>query len=310
MPAPDAKTGIMKAQRTPLSTGNPTDASNCDEGCFRAWLDAHCDDLDALVLDVDGVLLLAEQATPGSHELLARLHAEKRPFVLLTNDGDHSPQEKARMLQACGIDIQAGQIVSCGHGLTAVVGQHQLKGARFFVLGDMGKPCYAEAAGLRTTRRLEDLPRCRGVIVGENHYDWEPTLNAVVNYFIRQPQALFICPNPDEYYPDGHGGIRLAAGSISRLIQRALQTYGRPKTPLYLGKPHDPIFRTAHRRLEQIAGCAVAKDRVLMIGDNLDADVAGANAFGYRSAIVLTGITTPEMLAGAPLKPDWVWCGL
>jgi HAD superfamily hydrolase (TIGR01450 family) len=310
MPAPDAKADIKGAQKRSPSTGNRTGTGGCNEGVFREWLDAHPDDLDALVLDVDGVLLLAKQATAGSRELLARLHAEKRPFVLLTNDGDHSPQEKARILQACGIDIRAGQIVSCAHGLVSMTREHQLEGERFFVMGDLGNPCYAEAAGLRTTRRLEELPRCRGVIVGENHYDWEPTLNAVVNHFIRQPQALLICPNPDEYYPDGRGGIRLAAGSLSRMIQRALKTYGRPKSPLYLGKPHGPIFQTAHRHLERIAGGALARNRVLMIGDNLDADVAGAKAFGYRTAIVLTGVTTADLLADAPLKPDWVWCGL
>jgi NagD protein len=311
MRVPDAKAGIMRAPTASPSAENHAGGTCGDDaGRFRKWLDAHDGDLDALVLDVDGVLLLAKQATPGSRELLARLRSEQRPFVLLTNDGDRSPQEKAQILKACGLDIQAGQIVSCGHGLTAVTAEYRLRGKRFFVMGELGNPCYAEDAGLKTTRRPSDLPRCRGVIVGENRYDWESTLNAVVNYFIRQPQALLIVPNPDEYYPDGHGGIRLAAGSVGRSIQRALTTYGRPKQPLYLGKPYAPIFQTAHQRLEKIAGGSLAKNRVLMIGDNLDADIAGASAFGYRSAIVLTGLTTLEMLADAPSKPDWVWCGL
>jgi HAD superfamily hydrolase (TIGR01450 family) len=277
---------------------------------FGDWLDAHPHALDALVLDIDGVLLLVKRATSGSRELLARLRAERRPFLLLTNDGDHSPREKAAILRRCGLEIQATEIVSCAHGLSGVVAEHGLSGAPFFVMGNLGSPCYAEAAGLKTTRELKELPRCRGVIVGENNYDWEPTINAVVNFFIHHPEALLITPNPDEYYPDGRGGLRLAAGSVARLIQRALATYGCPKQPLYLGKPHAPIFRFAHRRLEQMAGRGIAKGRVLMIGDNLDSDVAGATAFGYRAAVVLTGITTPEMLAGARPKPDWVWRGL
>jgi HAD superfamily hydrolase (TIGR01450 family) len=310
MLAPDAKAGIMSASTASATSENPLGPCGGDTGRFREWLDAHGDDLEALVLDVDGVLLLANQATAGSHELLARLRSEKRPFVLLTNDADHSPQEKAHILRTCGLDIQAEQIVSCGHGLADVTAEYQLREECFFILGDLGNPCYAKAAGLKTTRRPSDLPSCRGVIVGENHYDWEPNLNAVVNYFIRRPKALLISPNPDEYYPDGRGNIRLAAGSVSRLIQRALTIYGRPKAPLYLGKPYEPIFQTAHQRLEKIAGGSLAKNRVLMIGDNLDADIAGASAFGYRTAIVLTGLTTLEMLADAPSKPDWVWCGL
>ena len=279
-------------------------------GRFIDWLDDHPRDLDAIVLDVDGVLLLAKEATPGSRELLTRLRADGLPFLLLTNDGDHSPVEKAATLQACGLEIQATEIVSCAHGLGTVAKEHGCEGELFYVMGNLGTPCYAEAAHLRTTRELAELPRCRGVIVGEDNYDWEPVINAVVNFFIAHPEALLVTPNPDEYYPDGRGSIRLAAGSVARLIQRALATYGRLKAPLFLGKPHGPIFQTAHRRLERGVGRAIAKNRVLMIGDNLESDVAGASAFGYRSAIVLTGITTPAMLADASLTPDWVWPGL
>lgn len=290
----------------------PAQALEQSEGFerFGAWLNTHPGAIDALVLDVDGVLLLVKQATPGSREFLARLRADGLPFLLLTNDGDHSPQEKALTLKACGLDIRPEQIVSCSHGLAAVAADHGAGGAPFFVMGNLGTPCYAEAAGLTTTRALNELPICRGVIVGEDNYDWEPVLNAVVNFFIRNPGVPLITPNPDEYYPDGGGGIRLAGGSVARMIQRALTAYGCPVAPLYLGKPHAPIFRFAHQRLETIAGRGIDKGRVLMIGDNLDSDVAGAQAFGYQTAIVLTGITTPAMLGRARLKPDWVWRGL
>jgi HAD superfamily hydrolase (TIGR01450 family) len=280
---------------------------NDPSGRFSAWLDAHPRQLDALMLDIDGVLLLAKGATPGSGELLERLRADGLPFLLLTNDGDHSAQEKAAILQGAGLGIRAEEIVSCAHGLSAVAEVGAGVKAPFFIMGNLGTPCYAEAAGLRTTREIADLPRCRGVIVGENNYDWEATLNAVVNFFIRHPEARLVVPNPDEYYPDGHGGVRLAAGSVGRLIHRALSTYGYPKEPLYLGKPYAPIFHFAHRRLQQMAGKDIEKRRILMIGDNLDSDVAGAKAFGCRSAVVLTGLTTPAMLSAALLKPDWVW---
>ena len=310
MRAPDPNAGDACTRTDLPSTENDLGAPGQAQGRFLHWLDAHPHALDALVLDIDGVLLLVRRATPGSHELLARLRADRLPFLLLTNDGDHSPQEKSAILRDCGLEIQAEQIVSCAHGLSQVAEDFGPTEAPFFIMGNLGLPCYAETAGLRTTRDLDLLHTCRGVIVGENDYDWEFTINAVVNFFIQHPDTLLVTPNPDEYYPDGRGGVRLAAGSVSRLIQRALATYGCPKEPHFLGKPHAPIFRFAHQRLEQMAGRAIERGRVMMIGDNLDADVAGAAAFGYRTAVVLTGITTATMLAAAPLKPDWVWHGL
>jgi HAD superfamily hydrolase (TIGR01450 family) len=310
MRAPDPKAGDACAQADLQPTGSDLGLPGQAQGRFLDWLDAHPQALDALVLDIDGVLLLARRATPGSRELLARLRADHLPFLLLTNDGDHSPQEKAAILRDCGLEIQAEEIVSCANGLSQIAGEIGPNGAPFFIMGNLGLPCYAETAGLQTTRDLNLLHDCQGVIVGENDYDWESTINAVVNYFIQHPDALLVTPNPDEYYPDGRGGVRLAAGSVSRLIQRALASYGCPKAPLYLGKPHAPIFHMAHQRLEQMAGKTVERGRVMMIGDNLDADVAGAAAFGYRTAVVLTGITTATMLAAASQKPDGAWHGL
>ena len=46
-----------------------------------------------------------------------------------------------------------------------------------------------------------------------------------------------------------------------------------------------------------------------MVGDLLDSDIAGAKKFGCASALMMTGLTTPEMLAKAPPEktPDMVF---
>ncbi len=67
----------------------------------------------------------------------------------------------------------------------------------FFIMGNLGNPCFAQKAGLHTTRDLSQIHRCQGIIVGEKGYDWETTINAVVNFFIQKPDALLIVPNPD-----------------------------------------------------------------------------------------------------------------
>jgi hypothetical protein len=37
---------------------------------------------------------------------------------------------------------------------------------------------------------------------------------------------------------------------------------------------------------------------------------SGGATFGYRTALVLTGLTAPAVLAGSPLAPDVVFEGL
>jgi glycerol 3-phosphatase-2 len=47
-------------------------------------------------------------------------------------------------------------------------------------------------------------------------------------------------------------------------------------------------------------------DRVLMIGDRLDTDIAGAQAAGLDSALVLTGVSTLADVDRCGIRPTWV----
>ncbi|MEU1301659.1 HAD hydrolase-like protein [Streptomyces shenzhenensis] len=46
----------------------------------------------------------------------------------------------------------------------------------------------------------------------------------------------------------------------------------------------------------------------LFVGDRLDTDIRGARAAGLRSAVVLTGVSTPAdiVAAGASSRPDYL----
>ncbi|MBN1672407.1 MAG: HAD-IIA family hydrolase [Kiritimatiellae bacterium] len=273
---------------------------------FQDWFEAHRDELDALVLDIDGVLALNHKPIPGARRLVAGLQRAAFPFSLLTNDGNHSKAQKCAFLRQCGVRVAEADIVSCADGLVELAETRQLKGRLFFVMGDLGRPSYARLAGLRVTRRIRDLPDCTGVVIGEQNYHWERVINAVVNTFIAKPDALLVVPNPDEYYGVGPSAIEIAAGGVARFVQRVLRTYGVRVHPLYLGKPYRPIFRHHHLELERKLNRRVPRSRVMILGDSLASDIRGANAFGYRSALILTGITQPCMLAASPVHPELV----
>jgi 4-nitrophenyl phosphatase len=245
--------------------------------------------------------------TPGAPELLNTLTQKEIAFTLLTNDACHSPAEKSASLREIGIPVGQEDIVSSGDSLSDLVLGFGLSQQRFFVLGVLGDPCYALKAGLQVTRCVEDLSGCRGVIVGEGRYDWQAVLNAVVNFFMAKPKAMLITPNPDEYFPLNSGRIEIGPGAIARFISRVLATYGLPVEPLYLGKPYLPIFEKNHSILEKKLGRKLDRSRVWMVGDFIDSDIRGARGFGYRSALVLTGLTSRQSLDRSALQPDLVF---
>lgn len=275
---------------------------------FRDWFSANSHDFDALVFDIDGVLTVGNQLADDASGFLASLRDRQFPFGLLTNDARHSRQEKAERLCRRGLDVRPEEITSSGHGLEELAAGRGLVGERFFVMGDLGEPCYAGLAGMRTTRDIAEMDTCRGVIVSERNFDWEVSINAAINYFLDHPEGLLIVPNPDEFFMTDRLHVRMASGAPAHLIAHILALFGPRIEPIVLGKPHLPIFAHNHRILEERFGlAALRKERVLMIGDSIRSDIAGANAFGYRSALVMTGITTPQVLADATPYPDHVF---
>ena len=276
---------------------------------FHEWFLAYRGEIDAVVFDIDGVLAAGGQRLPGAQEFLSGLRTDGVPFALLTNDGNHSVEEKTAYLNRHGFGLTPAEIVSCSDGLAEVAQERGLRGQLFFIVGDLGTPCFAEKAGLRGTRDLERLPECAGVIVGEENYDWAKVINGVINYYIRHPSAPMLVPNPDEYYPTKGSNIHVAAGGVARFMQRVLAVYGVRIEPVYLGKPFGPIFEHNHHLLERRAGRAIARDRIVMLGDSIASDIKGANEFGYRSALLLTGVTREMHLPTAVAKPELVFRG-
>jgi ribonucleotide monophosphatase NagD (HAD superfamily) len=68
----------------------------------------------------------------------------------------------------------------------------------------------------------------------------------------------------------------------------------------YIGKPHAPIFDAALERLGH-----PDPRRVLMVGDSLDHDIAGARAAGMLTLLLTAGVHR-EALASAPVSPTAV----
>jgi HAD superfamily hydrolase (TIGR01450 family) len=265
---------------------------------------------DAVVLDIDGVLILQRQPLPGALALIDRLRKDNVPFSLLTNAADESVEERLAVLAAAGFDLEAARITSAGHPLEDLTLRENLRGSLFFMMAKLGNPCYAEAAGLEITRQVRDLERCRGVVVGEGPSDWRTEVTAVVNFLRKHPEAPLICPNPDPFFPGQAGEIHIGSGGVTSFIIQILTACGVDIKPRYLGKPYAPVFERNHRRMEAQAGCTIDRSKTIMIGDMLEGDILGGNSFGYRTALLLTGGTKRSMVPQSTTRPDVVFEGI
>jgi len=279
---------------------------------FHTWLFSHAAEIDALLLDVDGVLMTSRAPLPGSRELVATLREHHIPFLLLTNDGCNSPAQKLADLAHSGLEFQPDELVSCGHALEELVDERGWRDAPFFLMGELGEPCYATVAGLQTTRDVAalDSDDCLGILIGEKSYDWEAVFTGVFNFLRRHPQAPVVVPNPDLFFPLAGGRLHPASGATAGFVQFLCQSYGFEINPIFLGKPYAPIYRHAQRTVERRLGHAIVPSRLLMLGDSLSSDIRGGRDYGTRTGLMLTGITSADLLAASEVKPELVFTAL
>jgi HAD superfamily hydrolase (TIGR01459 family) len=101
--------------------------------------------------------------------------------------------------------------------------------------------------------------------------------------------------NPDLWVDVGERRIPCAG-----LLAQAYEAMGG--RVLSFGKPHPPIYDLARRRLAE-RGLAVDPDEVLVVGDGILTDIAGAAAEGF-DALFVTGGLEARRFGPDPDRPD------
>jgi HAD superfamily hydrolase (TIGR01450 family) len=279
-----------------------------------------------VLLDVYGVLFDARGPLPGAAELLADLERRGTPYRIVTNDASRSQSTYAARFANHHISVAPERFVTSGSLLPDYIRSHRLDGARVLVLGTTDSVGFVAAGGAiplmlppsGSRRRPADqepvLPFLDGdgvnvelegtafregddvdaiAICDDDGFEFlrgvELALSAIVRAVEAGKQPALILPNPDLIYPKGGGELGFTAGAIALLLEAALARRfpGRALRFAHLGKPEPLLFATAARQLD------LPPDRLVMIGDQLETDIAGARAAGCKAAL-LGGVSSWE----------------
>lgn len=245
-----------------------------------------------LLLDSYGVLVDHSEVLPGAAKLVAHLHRTGKPYLILTNDASISIGETSRRFHSRGMAIPPERIITSGSLLDGYFRRNGLKGSRCVVIGPEGSRRYVAEAGGRLEPLTEDARPDVLVVCDEAGAPFLETVDAALTMLVRSldqgARVRLILPNPDRIYPKGGRRYGLAAGSIAGFLEEALRLRYPGRRDLRfarLGKPYRAIFAEALRRTG-------SRDMV-MIGDQLATDIAGAARFGIDSALVGTGLSRP-----------------
>ena len=250
---------------------------------------------DLVILDLDGVVYLGDQAIPHAAESISARHAAGGRVAFVTNNASRRAAQVADLLTSMGVPASAEEVVTAAQVAAEAIAADVPPGSPVLVVGaDALREEIAEV-GLRPVDRAEDHPAA--VVQGyAPAMGWVQLAEACVAV---RAGASWVATNTDRTLPSPRGELP-GNGAMVAALAAALDR----QPDLVVGKPQPTLFRRAAER--------TGARRALVVGDRLDTDIEGARNAGMDSLLVLTGVAGAADLLHAPpqQRPTYVACDL
>ena len=238
---------------------------------------------EAFLIDIDGVLYVGGSPVPGAIAAISYLRENGYPFRFVSNTTRKSRATISRQLESMGFDIPVPHIFTPSMAAVSYITGKGGTEAAILTTPDVSAEIVRDGIQNR-----EDSPRF--VIVGDGgDLFGYSILNKAFRLIIGGAELIAL--EKDRYWM-GNDGLMLSAGPFVAALEFATGTRAA-----VMGKPSREFF------MRSLASMNAAPSRTVMIGDDVETDIGGAEAAGLWGILVRTGKFRQEALESAPLTP-------
>ena len=239
-----------------------------------------------LLIDMDGVMYGGEVMIPGADDFIGRLLKQNIPFMFMTNNSQRTRLEVVRKLKKLGITVTESHVYTSAMATGKFLAS-QIPGGTAYVLGEGGLLTSLHEHGIIMVETDPDF-----VVLGEGRNFTLEMVNRSVDMILAG--AKFITTNRDPS-PKKKGWSNLGIAATTAMIEEATGI-----NAFVVGKPGPVMMRSARKAL----GLETAETTI--IGDTMDTDIQGGVQMGYKTILVLSGVSKQEHLTKYAFKPDLV----
>ena len=232
-------------------------------------------DIKCFIVDMDGTFYLGESLLPGAREFTEAVRKTGRHFFFFTNNSSHSEEECLEKLRRLGYDEPGMSVIISSH-VTIDFLQRCRPGKSVYLLGNENLTNDFRKAGITLTDEDPDI-----VVLGFDTTLTYEKINKAAHYL--KAGKEYIATHPDDNCPL-KGDFMLDTGSMMAMFK---QSVGR-MPDLIMGKPYPFTVDYVCNRL------GVTPGEIAFVGDRLETDIRIGVMSGLKTALVYTGVTSPE----------------
>lgn len=233
--------------------------------------------IKGVLLDLSGTIYVGDEVQPRALVAVQRLHAEKIPMRYITNCSRNSRKEILHKLLDMGFAVSEEEIFTAPMAVQAFLREHKL--SPWLLVHPAIEEEFKEFSGVSPD----------AVVLCDAAEAMSYT-NLNQAFRILTKGACLLAVGDNRYFKEADG-MSLDAGPFIRALE-----YAADCEAVVLGKPSPVFFHSAAAQL----GCR--PEEILMVGDDVFADVNGALKAGMKAALVQTGKYQPgdEQKIAAP----------
>jgi HAD superfamily hydrolase (TIGR01458 family) len=239
----------------------------------------------AILLDVDGVLMVSGEAIAGAADAVRQLRDDGHRLRFVTNNTTRARATLAEELREIGVDLSADELQT-----TAYAAARALRGKR--VLALTMHAIVDDLEGVELVGEGADAVLLGGADETAETNQVFSYMNLARAFHELEAGAELYCLHKNRWWQTRRGPLLDAGAFVAGL------EYAADVEATVLGKPSAAYFGAAVEALD------AEPELTWMVGDDIEADIAGAQRFGLRTVLVRTGKFRPDTVERGSVMPD------
>ncbi len=235
-----------------------------------------------LLIDLDGVLRIGEKPAEGIIPFLFFLEQYSYPACILSNSTLYRSIHIYQFFNSHSINIKFPIITAIDAAYSYITEKYSKVAV------------YTSENVIDIFTKFLDYENPEAVLIGDIGDLWNYKLVQKIFEYV-QNGAELIAAHKNKFWYKPADGIQLDAGPFIHAIE-----YATSSNATLIGKPSQSYFKSALQKID----CNI-EESFIMLGDDLDSDLAGAKKLGAETILIYTGKTKPPIPENYTAKIDY-----